>query len=616
MSINTKEQNINELFSINKQYFIDFYQRDYQWRKEHVEKLLEDLFYRFSLEYRPDSDVSEEAISKYDWYYLNAYVTNEYNGNTFIVDGQQRLASLTLILIKLYHLSKQWDLHNLYGFIEAHIAGKTLTGHKFWMGQDNRKDVLEDLLANGRQTRDDLPKTDISIKNLYQNYAVIDKIIDDFLTNGHKLEAFSTYFLYKVMLVRTDIKDTKDVPMVFEVINDRGERLKPYEVLKGKLLGQISKPEVDSYYSIWQENIHNIQGVSEEEVDAFFRFYFRSKYVDTHAEYREFDGEYHKTIYEQKWNAKIQLKQNTTGVKEFITNDLNYYADLYVRILKDSKREDSQISPHLFCNDLNDQDRQFLLIVSACKTNDEKEVDKIQLVSRLFDKHFTLLQLTGSYDSNQFTESLIKLNQNIRNKSCEEIRGIYDEQIIADISVAKGVPVKTALEWNYFRDASNYNLGIRFIRYYFARIEHFIAEHINKTAESYYNLVRNTGWTYGHHVEHILANNEENWKLFDNNEDLFHTERNKLGALLLLKGRDNVSSGKETYSEKLKTYAGTLLWNQTLCPDFYHSNKDFDEFARKFDLHFSTYDVFDSTAILERQRLLFKLTKLIWAGEY
>lgn len=272
MSINTKEQNINELFSINKQYFIDFYQRDYQWRKEHVEKLLEDLFYRFSLEYRPDSDVSEEAISKYDWYYLNAYVTNEYNGNTFIVDGQQRLTSLTLILIKLYHLSKQWDLHNLYRFIEAHIAGKTLTGHKFWMGHDNRKDVLEDLLANGRQTRDDLPKTDISIKNLYQNYAVIDKGIDDFLTNSHKLEAFSIYFLYKVMLVRTDIKDTRDVPMVFEVINDRGERLKPYEVLKGKLLGQIGKPEVDSYHSIWQENIHNIQGVSEEEVDAFFDF--------------------------------------------------------------------------------------------------------------------------------------------------------------------------------------------------------------------------------------------------------------------------------------------------------------------------------------------------------
>lgn len=306
------------------------------------------------------------------------------------------------------------------------------------------------------------------------------------------------------------------------------------------------------------------------------------------------------------------MKQNTLGVKEFINNEFSYYAGLYLKILKDSKREDPQISPHLFYNELNDQDRQFLLIMSACKTNDEEEVDKIKLISRLFDKHFTLLQLTGSYDSNRFTESLINLNKNIRNKSREEIEGIYNDQIIADISAAKDVEVKVPLEWSYFRDASNYNMGIRFIRYYFARIEHFIAEQTNKTSETYYNLVRNTGAVYGHHVEHIIADNEENRELFGSDEELFHTERNKLGALLLLKGKDNQSSSNEVYSQKLKTYAGTLLWNQTLCPDFYHANKDFEEFARKFGLDFKTYDAFDTNAVLDRQNLLFELTKLIW----
>jgi Protein of unknown function (DUF1524). len=293
---------------------------------------------------------------------------------------------------------------------------------------------------------------------------------------------------------------------------------------------------------------------------------------------------------------------------------LSYYANLYVKVITDSKEESSQISPHLFYNDLNAQDRQFLLIMSACKINDEDEASKINLIARLFDKHFTLLQLMGAYDSNQFTESLISLNKNIRDRSCEEIEKIYNEQIIADISAAKGgVEVKTPLEWNYFRDASNHNLGIRFIRYYFARIEHFIAEHINKTPENYYNLVRNTGSVYGYHVEHIIANNEENWELFGNDEELFHTERNKLGALLLLKGKSNQSSSNEVYSEKLKTYTGTLLWNQTLCPDFYHSNKDFDDFRQEFKLDFKTYDVFDDNAVLERQKLLFELTKLIWA---
>ena len=171
--------------------------------------------------------------------------------------------------------------------------------------------------------------------------------------------------------------------------------------------------------------------------------------------------------------------------------------------------------------------------------------------------------------------------------------------------------MKDPLEWNYFQDASSRNLGIKFTRYYFARIEHFIAEHISKTPESYYNLARNTGTIHGYHVEHILANNEENRELFGNDEELFHTERNKLGAILLLKGRDNEYSGKEVYSKKVKTYSGTIFWNQTLCTDFYHNNKDFDDLSREFKLDFKTYDVFDGNAVLERRKLLFGLTKLI-----
>ena len=330
------------------------------------------------------------------------------------------------------------------------------------------------------------------------------------------------------------------------------------------------------------------------------------------GEYREFDGDYQKTIYYSKWNDLIQLKQNPIGVKNFVSETLNYFADLYVRILKDSKTEESKICPHLLYNDLNDQDRQLLLILSACKINDTNELRKIKLVAKYFDKHFTLLQLTGSYDSNKFTESLIELNKNIKEKECEEIEQIYNAQIVKDISDAKGIQIESSLDWNYFKDASNHNLGIRFIRYYFARIEHFIADNCNKVVENYYNLVRNTGIVYGHHIEHIIADNQENRNLFNNDDELFYTQRNKLGALLLLKGRDNQSSGNETFQDKLKTYAGTLLWNQTLCEDFYHSNKDFSDFMKKYNLDFKHYNLFDSTAVQERQKLLFELTKLIW----
>ncbi len=616
MSIIPKQQTINELFSVNKSYYIDFYQRDYQWRKEHVEKLLEDLFYRFNLEYKPNVDITDEVISNYDWYYLNSYVTNEYNGNTYIVDGQQRLTTITLILIKLRHLAFKFEMKYTPGYIEEHITGKTKHGLRFWMGDGDREKALEDLFNNASKTIDDLADNDISIKNMYQNYQYISDLVDDHLNKKHKLDAFISFFLSKVLLIKTEISETKDVPMVFEVINDRGERLKPYEVLKGKLLGQIDKTEIDKYHGIWQKHVHDLQGLDEwgadKPVDEFFRTFFRAKYVDNRTDYKKFDGDYHKTVYEEKWNSLINLKQNSTEVKRFIIEELDYFAPLYIEIVSSSKLESSLSKNHLYYNELNDQDRQFLMILSACDKDDPLQTEKIKLVSRLFDKHFALLQLTGAYDSNKFTISLVELNKNIRSKSPEEIENIYEKQILEDISSYRSINLTDPFEWNSFKEVTNHNFGIRFIRYFLARIERFIGDEIGKVRDNYNNLVKNTGHVNGYHLEHILANNEENLEVFGNDEEKFFTERNKLGALLLLKGSENLSSGNEKFSDKLKTYSGSLLWNETLRDDLYHRNPDFMDFMKKYNLEIKPYKTFDSKAILERQQLLFKIARQIW----
>ena len=610
MTINPQRNSIMQIFSINKQYYLDFYQRDYQWKKPHVDKLLEDLFYRFGLEYKPELDVNPEAVSKFDWYYLNAYVTNDFEGKTFIVDGQQRLTTLTLILIKLYHLAKNYESART-DVVKEQIMGAGLMGPTFWMGHGNRQEVFKDLFYNARQTVE-IPGDNISIKNLFENYKTIDKALDVQLGTLHKLDTFIFYFLTRVELVNIQIQDTKDVPMVFEVINDRGERLKPYEVLKGKLLGQIDKDELDHYYDIWQKHIHALQSISENEVDEFFRFYFRAKYVDKRAEWREFDGDYHKAIYEEKWNSKIQLKHNVIGVKKFVTEDLDYFAKLYLKIRKEALNASE--SSYLYYNDLNDLDRQYVLVLSACKVNDPDEKAKIQLVAQMIDKHFTLLQLNGVYDSNKFTESILELNVNLREKSLDEIRTVFEKQLLDDISSAKQITATSPFDWTYFSNASKQNLPDRFLKYYFSRIEHFISKEVVDRCETYNELVRRTGWVNGYQIEHILAHNEDNLVLFDKDEELFNVERNKLGAILLLQARDNMASQHEPFLGKRKIYGSrSILWNKTLVPDYYHRNPKLREFSQKFNLNFKPYDAFDKTTLHERQYLLFEITKLIWA---
>jgi len=615
MGVNPKPQTIDSTFG-NTKYYIDFYQREYKWKIPHVESLLEDIFYKFEGEYNPDVDVNPENISRFGWYYLNTYVTNQYSGKMYIVDGQQRFTTLTLILIKLYHISKDLGLDERGEWIKNKIYGTGAEGKSFWMGENDRVEALKDLLNNGDKTKD--LKGNISIENIYQNYKYISEYIDKKLKvkNGeydrHKFECFLLFFMQQVVLVEISIDDFKDVPMVFEVINDRGERLKPYEVFKGELIGQLEKSEIDHYYSIWKEHIDELVNIDENEADNFFRFYFRSKYVDTRADYRDFDGEYNKTVFSKKWDPIIRLKRNPQQVKNFIGKDFQYYSKLYAECLKNYEQEGED---PLFFNALNEQDRQLLLILSAIKLDDPERNEKIKVVASLFDRHYSLLQLFGCYDSNKFTEIIIALNKNIREKNIKEIKEIFREQLINDIKEVKKMSIDDPFQYSLFKDTSN-SLGIRFIRYFFARVDHFISRNIKQPTDSYYNMVWNTGHVNGYHIEHILADNEDNKNLFDNDDELFYKERNRLGALLILKGRDNLSSGNESYEEKLKTYSHGTLWARTLTDEFYHRHPDFKEFCKKYSLEFKPIKKYDLKAIEERQKLLFELIKLIWGEKY
>ena len=152
MDITPEKQNLHQVFA-NKIYHIDFYQRQYKWTKEPVEKLLDDIFFRFNLEYEKYKDKKEEIkkiIDKYLWYYLNTYVTNSVDGKLYIVDGQQRLTTLTLILICLYHLGKKDKINageNIINSLSLCIATTSIDEQSFVINHEKEKNILEKNLS-------------------------------------------------------------------------------------------------------------------------------------------------------------------------------------------------------------------------------------------------------------------------------------------------------------------------------------------------------------------------------------------------------------------------------------------------------------------------------------
>ena len=79
-----------------------------------------------------------------------------------------------------------------------------------------------------------------------------------------------------------------------------------------------------------------------------------------------------------------------------------------------------------------------------------------------------------------------------------------------------------------------------------------------------------------------------------------------------MKGKDNISSNDEVYSKKLKSYAKTLHWNESLREDSYKSKKDFDAFMDETGLNFEAMNSFGPDELESRQHLLFEIAKRLW----
>lgn len=614
MDISPDKENIDRVFS-GTVYYIDFYQRDYRWTDEPVVRLLDDIFFKFKEEYeRSESlDPSQEAVTAhYPWYYLNTYVTNSVEGRTYVVDGQQRLTTLSLILLKLKHLAQKNE-SRLHSWLETKVSGQSGFEKHFWMNHVGHYETQSGLF-NSDEDLDSIPtESGITAKNMVANYRIISAYLDRELKTNHCLETFVFYFLHRLVLIKLAVGQT-DVSMVFEVINDRGVRLRPYEILKGKLLGQIDKIELekDKYNELWDTRVNRINEAHEDEMDEFFRYYLKAKFADSRKEGQKFDGDYHRQIFKTAMDERLGLLHNPSKVKEFLKGDFDYYSNLYLTILNRYGEDQSEFRG-LFYNYLVDTDAPFHLILAACAPNDPHESEKICVVSSEIDRLYSLLQLQSAYDSNEFAVGLFTIAAKIRNGTLDSIRPAFDEVLTTAISTRRGSESAEPLTYAAFRQ-TGMNLNIRFKRYFFGRVDEFLALGTKSgVRQPLRELVLNRGHVNGFHIEHILAQNEENVELFGGDEERFNVSRNRLGGILLLKGKDNISSSNEPYSDKLRSYANTMHWNETLREDSYKSKLDLRDFMKSNHLDFKPYKTFGPDQLEERHELLFEIVKLIWS---
>jgi len=137
--IKGKEKSIRMLLE-NSRFSIDYYQREYKWQTKHLQELIEDLTEKFSESYEEGDERS--SIQNYENYFLGSIILCEKNGSKYIIDGQQRLTTITLLLIYLKNqISNEKQKMKLSNLIFSDVYGK----ESFNIDVEDRKDCMNSL---------------------------------------------------------------------------------------------------------------------------------------------------------------------------------------------------------------------------------------------------------------------------------------------------------------------------------------------------------------------------------------------------------------------------------------------------------------------------------------
>jgi len=329
-----KERSLKELLA-SKKYTIHYYQREYRWGKKQVEELLDDLTDQFDDYY--DVDHIRKDGANYGHYYLGSIVITNDESDRAIIDGQQRLTSITLLLIYLENLQKKRSIEDRVK-IDDLIYSEEYGIKSFNISIEEREKCLNALFREESFNLNGQPE---SVQTIYSRFQDIQEIFPEELKE-RALPFFIEWLIKKVYLVEITAFTEQDAHKIFVSMNDRGLSLTPTEMLKGFLLSEIRDDEFrSSANDLWKEKIYKLKTIdadSKEEDADFIKNWLRAQYAITIRETKkgavkeDFDligTEFHKWVRE---NSKSMGLNRSEDYENFIQKEFTLFADVYIRL--------------------------------------------------------------------------------------------------------------------------------------------------------------------------------------------------------------------------------------------------------------------------------------------
>lgn len=236
-----------KVFSSDYDFSIPEYQRPYAWRQENALQLVDDL---------------EEALDRggEEPYFLGSVVLVKPKGCTeaHVIDGQQRLTTLTLLFAVLRDLAEDATLRSEIGLFIAEpgskvrgLAAKPRLALRPRDAAFFRKYVQEDGAIAELIATDPHQLTTDAQRAIRANAEAMRGVMSHW--DVHRRLELLTMLSERTFLVVVSTADLDSAHRIFSVMNARGLDLSPADIFKAKVIGALDEGDTELYGARWED---------------------------------------------------------------------------------------------------------------------------------------------------------------------------------------------------------------------------------------------------------------------------------------------------------------------------------------------------------------------------
>lgn len=313
--MDVEKGSIYVLLNRQNQYIIPVYQRKYSWRKEEqCARLWRDIV---AMEQQNKQHFVGSIVSVAEQSTLMGVQ------KCLIIDGQQRMTTLTLLMIALRdYLLEQGQPDTITDLILKNHGRTGYEAYKLLLTEQDR-DVMICLIE----------RRPVDVENtnsrIYQNYLYFrERVLSQELTPEQIYQSISRLTIVGIVLDRDQGDDPQ---LIFESLNSTGLDLSKSDLIRNYLLMGLHQTEQDKIYHHYWHPFEKLFIDTEEEersdrMDRFFRDYLTMK----KGSFVKFDN-----IYDV---FKEYSSQNTEfNTIEELAEDIRTFGDLYTNIVYEQK---------------------------------------------------------------------------------------------------------------------------------------------------------------------------------------------------------------------------------------------------------------------------------------